>query len=1193
MNKSRTNRRRGFLEEYRLDETYLLRPDRAAGRPGILEGLAPDGEPVLVKTWLRNPKQSDEDLADIWRHELRQLHRLYGYPGAADLIAPLRATGSDERGFYLVLDPGNRRPLAMILRHAPANHWLKQPRGARNRLVMWANLKQAANALEKLHLQGLLHRNLDGWSLLTSGAEEPDFQLTGFEWSMRVAAVDDAKDRRGRLRSSPDIYDSFRRDWAALGWIAVDLLGVSREKLSDLALTPSTVADHLSATEVRVLRNMISIEPLLRLDGEVITGAIDDIISGLSAEVAGRDAKHHLVVRLGQGTRLSDEIRRLSDGAIEADDLESQLAFVRDDLSEAPLLMAVRLGPGLPGFRLVLRGHNLSYRLTEYRNPRHQTSASWEFAQTDSFDAQLPASVNLLGQMPIAPRSLELLTSGAATESYPRLRGKLASWEDMRRKFEMESPQLTAEAKFRRSLSLSQMLEMAFAVADMFPIQILGAEEKHDDEGGQLLKVKLRTDPEREKLSRALGLRSHAERLEQMLTTDDVRDDSIWSLTDIRQIGDRGLSDTEWRFQEVRKANTEPVYVFSGSGPVPLLDDAFLVPSGAVGQNVQFRRRLKALRSLGEHVELLRMLVDPRRRLFDSHDTIVEDKAFEDLDAPKQEALREAVATMPIYMVQGPPGVGKTHLVRELVQRRFGEEPTTRLLLTAQSNAAIDHLMNELDATLAATGERAPLVVRCRSKDKADGSSNFEIGDQADRMIERVITGELIKEATPALRTRIEAMAGARTTSPAHYREARQAGRQSPEYSRRAFEGVILRAANVVFATTNSGEIERLIDERGQFDWSIVEEAGKATGSELLSPLLLSHRRLMIGDHKQLPPYRSDEMKQLLMNPEKVREVVNVAGELISRSLRDADMEELLDEIEEEDADLAPLCADAINTMMLFETLVEKEFARLQAKKPGRPIARRLETQHRMHPGIEHIVSKSFYDGTLSTDKTREAQFLADPPPYRSTDEKCLPGAPVVVVNMPYLQEQIGQKTGDERPPWRNPAEVAAVIDALSLLRPTAEAEKTPTLAVLSPYARQVSLLDREIEAARSSRLAHLASFRPATGKASFCSTVDSFQGSEADIVVISLVRNNQHTTPAKALGFLRDSRRMNVLLSRAKWKLVLVGSLSFIKATVDSMVGEDAEQHAFLPKLLTAIDAGKKLGEVAICTPAQLGGAA
>ena len=147
--------------------------------------------------------------------------------------------------------------------------------------------------------------------------------------------------------------------------------------------------------------------------------------------------------------------------------------------------------------------------------------------------------MNVVGQMQIDPHSLDLLTAGAATESYPRLRGKLASWEDLRRKFEAESAPMTAEGKFRRALSLSQMLEMAFAVADMFPVQILDIEEKVDAEGGQLLKLKLRSYPDREKLTQALGLRSHVERFDLMLTTDDTREESIWTLTDIRHIGDR------------------------------------------------------------------------------------------------------------------------------------------------------------------------------------------------------------------------------------------------------------------------------------------------------------------------------------------------------------------------------------------------------------------------------------------------------------------------------------------------------------------------------------------------------------------------------------------------------------------------------------------------------------------------------
>jgi superfamily I DNA and/or RNA helicase len=151
-------------------------------------------------------------------------------------------------------------------------------------------------------------------------------------------------------------------------------------------------------------------------------------------------------------------------------------------------------------------------------------------------------------------------------------------------------------------------------------------------------------------------------------------------------------------------------------------------------------------------------------------------------------------------------------------------------------------------------------------------------------------------------------MAGANQTKPKAMKIF-----QSPDAARRAFEGLILRAANVVFATTNSGEIKRLIDERSQFDWSIVEEAAKATGGELLSPLLLSHRRMMIGDHKQLPPYRSDEMRRLLEDPKKVLEVITIAGDLIARTLKDPEMAQLIDDIEEDEEEgktLVPLCAE-------------------------------------------------------------------------------------------------------------------------------------------------------------------------------------------------------------------------------------------------------------------------------------------
>ncbi|MQU14639.1 MULTISPECIES: C-terminal helicase domain-containing protein, partial [unclassified Pseudomonas] len=72
--------------------------------------------------------------------------------------------------------------------------------------------------------------------------------------------------------------------------------------------------------------------------------------------------------------------------------------------------------------------------------------------------------------------------------------------------------------------------------------------------------------------------------------------------------------------------------------------------------------------------------------------------------------------------------------------------------------------------------------------------------------------------------------------------------------------------------------------------------------------------------------------------------------------------------------------------------------------------------------------------------------------------------------------------------------------------------------------------------------------FTPPDDHSSFCSTVDGFQGSEADLIIVSLVRNNDKGSLRSALGFLVDERRMNVLLSRARYQLIIIGSYQFIK---------------------------------------------
>jgi superfamily I DNA and/or RNA helicase len=141
--------------------------------------------------------------------------------------------------------------------------------------------------------------------------------------------------------------------------------------------------------------------------------------------------------------------------------------------------------------------------------------------------------------------------------------------------------------------------------------------------------------------------------------------------------------------------------------------------------------------------------------------------------------------------------------------------------------------------------------------------------------------------------------------------------------------------------------------------------------------------------------------------------------------------------------------------------------------------------------------------------------------------------------------------------------------------------DSKPSLALLSPYREQTLRIDRAIDDGLSGPLAALNGFDRPSVVGGFEGTVDSFQGNEADLVIVSLVRNNDHTA-GRALGFLRDRRRMNVLLSRARWKLIIITSREFLRvhgrpySRRRAVTGEEP----YLPTLLSVLDRleGEKL---------------
>ncbi|MGE9295838.1 MAG: AAA domain-containing protein, partial [Puniceicoccales bacterium] len=368
-----------------------------------------------------------------------------------------------------------------------------------------------------------------------------------------------------------------------------------------------------------------------------------------------------------------------------------------------------------------------------------------------------------------------------------------------------------------QAFALLLILEMAYAAADIVPVELL-SREAGETADQKVIHVVSRIDSARASLSSLLGLEPPAIRLGKLLTSETPNAEEGWIFSEPGTLGDRSTLGSTWRFLDYEELDDIECMKFEVQSLPPVRSFGFLMPADMAGRITQFKRRLKALAALKNHGELLRMFADPRLRIESSQDSLDEaSEAFKRLDQSKQSALREILSTIPLFLLQGPPGVGKTYLVGDLVERRMEEDPTARLLLSAQSNSAIDHLMSEVQKIFGPSGaEGGPLMVRARAADD-DEAGDLEVDIQADKLLRDLSGSALMKEASPQLADKVQALVAARANRQGGPSSTDRPGRRVAA-ELRAFEGMILRSANLVFATTNSAAVERLIEEQGLFD---------------------------------------------------------------------------------------------------------------------------------------------------------------------------------------------------------------------------------------------------------------------------------------------------------------------------------------------------------------------------------------
>jgi len=211
----------------------------------------------------------------------------------------------------------------------------------------------------------------------------------------------------------------------------------------------------------------------------------------------------------------------------------------------------------------------------------------------------------------------------------------------------------------------------------------------------------------------------------------------------------------------------------------------------------------------------------------------------------------------------------------------------------------------------------------------------------------------------------------------------------------------------------------------------------------------------------------------------------------------------------------------------LRETLFEKCIQRQPQT------ARMLTTQYRMHAQIMGFSSQKFYGGQLVPHASVRHAGL------EAYDLRFAPDLPVEFIDTAGCGYQ--EVAIPESRSTANPEEAHLLLARLAqLLAPYDGAEHdehqhTPlSIGVIAPYRAQINYLKDAIE---DSEVLNglLLQRRLSVG------TVDSFQGQERDIIAITLTRSN----PQGEIGFLSDIRRMNVGMTRARRKLLLVGDSS------------------------------------------------
>jgi superfamily I DNA and/or RNA helicase len=481
-------------------------------------------------------------------------------------------------------------------------------------------------------------------------------------------------------------------------------------------------------------------------------------------------------------------------------------------------------------------------------------------------------------------------------------------------------------------------------------------------------------------------------------------------------------------------------------------------------------------------------------------------------DPSQEKAIKQSLQGPAITILKGPPGTGKTSVIAEIALQLLSNKKT--VLITSQTNSALDNIVSRIVDSI----ENVNLL-RITSTPQIIANSKLRKFSSEELIAEVRKNSTEYKNNDNILREINEKLYRAKLL------KSLDKGRMSQALIKKckeAFGDLDFSSPKVVFKLQvnhrlNHTEIwkekERLEETNRELETKFVETVIR---SKLASPGIIAATCVGLFSNRISKPL----MEQIDKNYLSIGSVILDEASKASRS------ESLIPlafsskaVVVGDERQLPPYMEWSGNNKSMDPESLFDNLIRLPWLDSGKTL---LNSNYRSHKTISDFISKIFYESSLISKRASSFNLTQ----HEEDDLLDLLGFHLIFINHEFHESlEIGGNMELIKGAYQNKKEVEIIINILKKLEGLGIAKEK--IAFISPYRSQVRLIRKGISAISLS----LSDYE--------VDTVDSFQGREKPLVIVSLTRSNDKGF----IGFVRDLRRLNVMFSRAEDFLLVVGN--------------------------------------------------